>query len=333
MSCHYRYGIQPWPTEETCPFEGHSRTALILQCQVVSNRNTTFTITWHYSELEPTNTGLRAITSPQTVINNSSTTVINTTETMAQNALLSQLTLKGFDHKSAGYYWCSVNSSSEVDTQNPSIVLHIVHNTRCKENSNKRHCHGNVHLYSSEFPSVRCADNEIDINILEAQNCSNNMTTLKDDKLKEVTLEPRPTALGPDNLPTQTSEQESTSQHTPKEATTLTSAPTFRLSTGEIIGASMGGLSLILIIMIGLLLLCMVRMKHGHRASENTDNQISPFDDIRMNSSIAELAQEKVDDANRASKLYCESNMAYECPHALRMLTTQSNESVYEFIH
>ena len=149
MSCQYQYDIQPGPTSETCPFEGHSETALILQCRISSERDTNFSIVWHHSKSIPDRGNIFG-----SIIANSSTTVINTTmATSLQNtqpSLTSQLTLKGFDEKGTGHYWCSVvNSSSNIHMQNPSVILHTVHNIQCKANNEQpcNVCNGDISLY------------------------------------------------------------------------------------------------------------------------------------------------------------------------------------------
>ena len=328
MSCNYQYDIQPGPTTEICPLEGHSERALILKCQVSSNRSSNFSITWHHSRLVPES---NSIADPETIINNSSTTVINNIMVSIQNSsLVSQLTLHGFDDKGAGYYWCSVNLSRDAQTNNPSMILHIVHNMHCKAN-NEQHCSGDVSLYTNS--SSRCADQETSIETLEAQSCPST-TTQTEQKLTDIS-NPDP------DLPIQTSSQRGTApatitlhitntQPTPQEDT-FNLAPKFHLNMGVIIGASMGGLVLILSIVIGLLLMCVVRMKRKHQTRQHRlDDSTSPFDNIRMYSSIAKLTQEKVDNADRVSKIYCESNTAYECsPHTL---ASSQTENIYEFI-
>lgn len=329
MSCQYQYDIQPGPTSEICPLEGHSETALILQCRVLSDRDTYFSIVWHHNKSIPERSN---IFNQETIITNSSTTIINTTmATSPQNtqpSLMSQLTLKGFDEKGTGYYWCMVNSSSNVQIQNPSVILHIVHNIHCKAN-NEQPCNGDISLYMTS--SSRCADQTTSIKILEAQSCSNPTTQMNE--------KPFSTSFTPNQNPMHTSSQRSiapitttirttnTQPSTPRE----TSAPKFQLSMGVIIGASMGGLVLILFIVIGLLLVCVVKIKRKHQTREyRLDAPTSPFDDIRMYSSIAKLTQEKVDDPNRMSKLYCESNTAYECSPTV---ASSQTENVYEYIN
>ena len=335
MSCLYQYDIQPGPTDEICALEGHSEIAIILKCGVVSEHD--FSLNWHHSKSIPESGNVFNHT---TFITNSSTTVINTTTAAsvqsAHYSQMSQLTLHGFDDKGDGYYWCSVaNSGSNVQVQNPSVILHIVHNVHCKAN-NEQSCNGDISLYTQSLS--RCADQATSIDIVQAQNCSNTITETdkdKNDKPFTFTYDPNP------NLKKPTFSQQSSFPITTTLYTTNTlqekvqlSAPKFQLSMGVIIGASMGGLVLILFIVIGLLLVCVVKMKRKYRTRVNSslDTPTSPFDDIRMYSSIAKLTntKEKADDPHRISKLYCESNAAYECPHSG---TSPKTENIYEHIN
>ena len=336
MGCHYKYDVQPGPTSETCPLEGHSETALVLRCQVSSESDTNFSIIWHHSKSKPDSNSITAL------ISNTTTTVINTTVSPqdTRTSVISQLTLHGFDDKSDGYYWCSVDSNSDVQTHNPSVILHIVHNFHCKaiQEQYDNDCIGNISLYTASSSS-RCADYaEISINVLEAQNCLS-MITPVEEKPRDTSLAANPTtdpviqttaAAGQPNVaPITTSLHKTTTRPTPQETTSV--ARTSQSSMGVIIGASMGGLTLVLFIIIVLLVMCVVRMmKHKHRTREHRDDPTSPFDDIRMYSSIAKLTQDKVDDANRVSKLYCESNVSYECPHTV---VPQPTENIYEYIN
>ena len=338
MSCHYQYDIQPGPTSEMCPLEGHSETALILKCQVRSENGTDFSINWHHSKSIPNSSN---IFDHNTNITNSSTTVITTTMVTSlvntqPTRRMSQLTLHGFDEKGTGYYWCSVaTSSSRAQANNPSVLLHIVHNVHCKAN-NERPCNGNIRLYTPS--SSRCADQAISVETLEAQNCANPTTEVDEKQTIDTSFTSNPnqdlhteTPSQQSNFPTTTTLHIITkTQPTPQEKLS-SSAPKFQLSNGVTISASMGGLVLILFIVIGLLLVCVVKMKSKHRTREHRlDAPTSPFDDIRMYSSVAKLTQDKVDDPNRISKLYCESNTAYECPHTG---ASPQTENIYDFIN
>lgn len=320
MNCQYWYDIQPAPTSEICPLEGHSETALILKCRVSTENSTDLSIIWHHRRSTPDS---RNIFDNETVITNSSSTVINTTNTTkaTKASLTSQLTLHDFHDKATGYYWCSVqvNSSSNVQQQNPSVILHIMHSLdiHCKANRDQT-CDDDISLYNNTLPpSLRCADHEASVEILEAQRCPN------------PTIDTSFTSKPPD-LP---SSQKSNSPITipPKtQPITQERASPSQLSMGVIIGAAMGGLVLILFIVIGLVLVCVVKKRRKHRTREHAIDAISPFDDICMYSSVAKLRQEKVDDPNRISKLYCDPNAAYECPQTG---ASSQTENIYEFIH
>ena len=329
MNCQYRYDIQPAPTSEICPLEGHPETALILKCRVSTENSTDLSIIWHHGRSTPDSSN---IFDNKTIITNSFSTVINTTNTAKamQTSLTSQLTLHGFDDKATGYYWCSVqvNSSSNVWQQNPSVILHIMHSfdVHCKANHDQT-CDGDISLYNNTLPpSLRCADHEASVDILEAQRCPH-LTT--DSKVDENPTDTSFTSK-PQDLPFS---QKSTSPTTISPNTqpiTQERASPSQLSMGVIIGAAMGGLVLILFIVIGLALICVMKKRRKHRTREHAIDAISPFDDIRMYSSIAKLTQEKVDDPNRISKLYCDPNAAYECPQTG---ASSQTENIYEFIH
>ena len=325
MSCQYRYDIQPGSTDEICPFEGHSEMAIILKCRVVSEHDFSG-INWHHSKSIPNRSN---VFNNETIIANSSTTDITASVQSMHHNQTSQLTLHGFDEKGAGYYWCS-----KVQAQNPSVILHIVHNLHCKAN-NEQSCNGNISLYTPS--SSRCADQDPSIDIVQAQNCSNTITKMNEKQKNDTPITSNPKPI----FPIRISSQQSDFPITTTLYTTNTlqekvspSAPKFQLSMGVIIGASMGGLVLVLFVIIGLLLMCVVKMKrkYGTRVNSSPDTPTSPFDDIRMYSSIAKLTntQEKADDPHRISKLYCESNAAYECPHSG---TSPKTENIYEHIN
>ena len=89
--------------------------------------NADFTIQWHYSPSLPAENNT---TTTDTDIDNYDQQY-NGALRIQQELLngsgihkISLLTLTGYDDKTAGYYWCSVNSSSNR-TPNPSQVLHI----------------------------------------------------------------------------------------------------------------------------------------------------------------------------------------------------------------
>ena len=129
MQCSYEYKRQPGSgrTNESCSSLGGSQTPLKLGCQVSGIAN--FTIQWHYSPSPPTE---NSTTTTATNICNYDQLDIHIVQgplSMPGNMRfdeVSWLTISGFDiDKVAGYYWCSVNSSSNFMTPNPSQVLHI----------------------------------------------------------------------------------------------------------------------------------------------------------------------------------------------------------------
>ena len=329
MNCQYQYDIQPAPTSEICPLEGHSGTSLILKCRVLSENGTDFSIIWHHRKSISNSSN---IFDHETInVTNSSFTIINATNTTkaTQVSLMPQLTLHGFDDKATGYYWCSVqvSSSSNIQIQNPSVILHIVHDIHCKTN-NELPCKGDISLYSntSSSNSLRCADHATIVETLEAQRCPNPTTVSNKNPIDTSNPLDLPSSQK-SNFPTTTSLHVTNTQPITQER-----ALPSQLSMGVIIGAAMGGLVLILFIVFGLVLVCVVKKRRKHRAREHAieSDATSPFDDIRMYSSIAKLTQEKVDDPNRISKLYCESNTAYECPQTG---ISPQTENIYEFIH
>ena len=326
MSCDYIYDIQPAQTALSC----NTLTSVILQCQVSSTRSN-FSISWHHSTSEPEYSNIPATK----YIHNSTSTVISMERNYFDNtsSLVSELTINEFSEKHNGYYWCSVNSSigTNTTTPNPSIVLHILHQIDCAVESSE--CGREVHFYSSSSTPGRCADQDVSIDIVEAQNC-----TIEDLSGLATTI---PTLSIADSTNTHTSDspnadgsniQNETSTETPINIL-MTKAPSLPLTLGIIIGASMGGLILVLFITIGLLLACMMRMKvhlrHQGRVEHKDDPTSSQSaDDIHTYSSIP--LSEKRDDSNRISKMALELNASYEClcPQAV---TSQAN-NVYDYI-
>jgi hypothetical protein len=107
------------------------------------------------------------------------------------------------------------------------------------------------------------------------------------------------------------------------------------LTLGIIAGASMGALILILFIIIGLLLICMIRIKaNKHRKGINQveSTTITPFDDIQMYSPVPVTDKCETDEASRVSKMFLESNISYDCPQNI-ISTPQTNENIYACIH
>lgn len=322
LSCDYQYDIQPAQTALSCS----KLTAFVLKCQVLSNRSD-FSITWHYSNSEPDISSIHTATN----IRNSRSTFINTMWNFSHDdsnvSLTSELRMYVSDEKDTidGYYWCSVNSSNDIDDTmppNPSIVLHILHRIDCTTKAEST-CEYSVNFYSpsSEMPS-RCADRNISVDIVEAQNCTTGERIEPTTKQNtEFDIDPQIT----DDLDM----QNVSSIPTPTVMTkTFITLP---LTLGIIIGASTGGVILVLFIVIGLLLICMARMKGSKR--QKVGNQVestTPVDDIIMQSSAP---ANEIEDASsrRVSKMFLESNISYDCPQDI-IGTQQTNENVYASI-
>ena len=131
--------------------------------------NADFTIQWHYSPSLPAENNT---TTTDTDIDNYDQQ-FNGALRIQQELLngsgiqkISLLTLTGYDDKTAGYYWCSVNSSSNR-TPNPSQVLHI--SPQCFADSSAMVPHNCSMLDLYEVPrNSRCADFSESIDIVSA---------------------------------------------------------------------------------------------------------------------------------------------------------------------
>ena len=320
MSCDYRYDIQPAQRVLSCS----QLTAFALQCKVVSNENDDFSITWHYSNSEPDSSNIHVVPD----IHNSRSLLISILEndlrSNANISLTSELRVNEINEKVTidGYYWCSVNSNNNM-TSNPSVVLHIWNRIDCTTKV-ESWCGDTVNFYSisQEWPP-RCADQNVSVDIVEAQNCTIGDRIEPDTKqITGLDLDPEIT----DGIDVQNVSITST-------PTSMTKTLTLPLTLGITIGASMGGLILILFITIGLLLTCMVRMKANmHQKGVTQLNSTTPFDDIHMHSSALVTDKSETDEeASRAAKMSLELNISYECPQDI-ITTPQANENVYACI-
>ena len=325
MSCEYRYDTQPAQSVLSC----NALTTVVLQCQVTSDRND-FSISWHYSTFEPDSSNIHD--TAKYVHGFSAFGIISTEQNASLNStsLTSELTLHEFSENENGFYWCSVESNGTT-LPNPSVVLHVLHHSSCasatKGESNE--CNGQVHFYSSSSTTIQCADHNTSLSIVEAQNCTN-----QDEKQSEFAT----TMSIPLTTDSESDTQTSYSQNIDGSGTQYTEAPTMTdLSAlpqlfGIIIGASMGGLVLILTIIIGLLLVCLVRMRANRQEREQRDDSSSPhhYDDIRAHTSIPLTDKDKMG-TTRISKMPLELNVSYECicPQAN---TSQANDNVYDCI-
>ena len=244
-------------------------------------------------------------------------------------SLTSELRINSIDEKNTidGYYWCSVNSSDDTDTMtpNPSMVLHILHRIDCTTKTESR-CEAAVNFFSAHPDSVpRCADHNVSVDIVEAQNCTTGTRI-------EPTTEQK---LGSDIDPQITDGLDVQNVSSTLTSTSMTKTFTLPLTLGIIAGASMGGLILVLFILIGLLLVCVVRMKaNKHRQGINQVDSSTPFDGIQMPTSALATDKNETDDASRVSKMFLESNISYECPQDIISTSQiQTNENVYACIH
>ena len=320
MSCEYRYDTQPAQSALSC----NALATVVLQCQVTSHRND-FSISWHYSTFEPNSSNIHV---HGLTANDNISIEQNNITTLTSTSVTSELTLCEF---SKGFYWCSVESNGTT-LPNPSVVLHVLHHSSCasatKGESNE--CNRQVHFYSSST-TIQCADQNTNLSIVEAQNCTNG-----DEKQSEFAT----TMSIPLTTNSESNTQTSYSQNINGSDTQYTGAPTMTdLSTlpqlfGIVIGASMGGLVLILTVIIGLLLVCLVRMraKRQGREQRDLDDSSSPhhYDDIRAHTSIPLTDKDKMG-TTRISKIPLELNVSYECicPQAN---TSQASDNVYDCI-
>ena len=274
---------------------------------------------------------------------------------------MSQLRLSGFDDKGNSYIWCSVDPSNDTQTMtsNPSVVLHILHQFEA-ECSVGQGCTEQINLYGS-YSTARCADHEVSVNVIEAQDCTATVTPAEETSNSDS---PTPTmalqttaqqttalpatgqltlalpamaqqttalpAMAQQTLALHTTAPQTTSQH----ATTITvtsAAPSLPLGMETVIGISMGGVILILCFIIGLLATCMMNFKMKLKNQTREHRIGSQLDEyVVMCSSERKLEKDKVDDTDRVSKMLCESNASYECPHTA---ISQPTENIYEYIH
>ena len=83
------------------------------------------------------------------------------------------LTMNKFDDMQNGYYWCSVKVKLDDDAlTNPSRAVHILHQSPgCSTDLENGMCN-RLNIYSSESPTLRCADQNVTLEIVEAQRCT-----------------------------------------------------------------------------------------------------------------------------------------------------------------
>lgn len=144
----------------------------MLKC-LVSGDSNHFTIKWYHSKSQP---NISDTANESNIITGStSNPIMNVTNNRSRT---SNLTINKFDDMQNGYYWCSVKLSKDSkDTlTNPSRVVHILHQSPgCSTETGM--CN-RLSIYS-ESPTLRCADQEISLEIVEAQDCTftEDMTT------------------------------------------------------------------------------------------------------------------------------------------------------------
>ena len=167
--CHYYYHTQPGSTDETCSLSNFQ--FIILQCQVSSDKQNYF-IDWHYSRSRPDPDIIKYTTKSNISIDDLSVEHEVKLEAVTEFNKTSVLTLSGFDVSGNGYYWCSVNSGSKVKESfdsvfNPSTVLHITEQNECFKNEQSCNTEGHVIRLHSPSSSVRCADRNVTLQIVE----------------------------------------------------------------------------------------------------------------------------------------------------------------------
>ena len=334
--CHYRYLIEPGSTNETCSLENFD--FLILECQVSSNLLGKFSIEWHHSYSRPDNT---TVNNANVSFNFHKSKLVTTKSNMT---VTSQLMLTEFRN---GYYWCSVNSSANILTSNPSTVSHIRNNTKCSEN--KQRCKG-IQLHSVSYTD-RCADHELELRIIEAQTCSEgpHLVTTEISKSSKA-IDPSASVVTSQSCSEEphliTTEIPKSSEAIDPSTSVVTPQSKFQQTTTTntsedlsptqnmwiVIGASLGGLSLVLILIICLLMTCGMRMRLKRHTSKHGTDQRTSFDDIRIHSSMAKGGTS--DDGNRSSKMFHETitNVSYECLQDM-LSQQQQSQNIYEYIN
>lgn len=324
MSCDYQYDIQPAQIALSCS----KLMAFALQCQVSSDESD-FSIIWHHSTSEPDSSNILSAVS---TIDDSRSDFITTVWIYSPNTTMSSLTSelrrREIHEKDNidGFYWCSVNSSNDTNTTtpNPSVVLHILNRIDCTTKVESV-CEGAVNFYSTMFSesTPRCADHNTSVDIVEAQNCTTG------DRIELITE-----YSNTGNFVPKSTDGSGAQNDTSTSTLTVTiKAPTLPLTLGIITGASMGGLILVLFIVIGLLLICMMKMKtNKNQKGRNQVDSTTPFDNIQMYSSAPTTSKNETDESSRVSRMFLESNISYECPQDI-VTTSQINENVYACIH
>lgn len=255
---------------------------------------------------------------------------------MDNTVVLSTLTLTGFNVTGNGFYWCSVSSNdSNILTPNPSRVVRIRHQNECHSNGNQENCDTEViALYepSNKSCGIRCADQDINVNIIEAQICPQTSTT---GIITCLSTSQYVAAINSESdIPTKTviSVPESTISSTVNW--TFSSKPTMTISNSNPaniwipIGASISCAILAFYFTAGVIIICVIN--HRKQGQYMLSGVTSPFDDIHMDTFTSDsMLQEKDSNKNRVSNILFETNVSYECT---RTAISHSNDNIYETI-
>ena len=168
--CSYEYKLQPAATIQDCSLEGYTEN-LQLKCQVSGPTEDKFTIQWHYSMLLPMEFD------DSNFISVNDLKFITIVEQVLSSSIISVLTITVSDHGNEynlidGYYWCSVNSTSDVIvTDNPSQVVNI--SSECfmaHDPTTPSKCSTTINLHGTPNTS-RCADSDFTgIDVVDAWN-------------------------------------------------------------------------------------------------------------------------------------------------------------------
>lgn len=321
QSCDFYYNVQPGPTTETCNFT--TAEYFVLKCQVSSNLSHNFHIDWHYSSSLPDiNSTINSSISQlhlEYEIKSESFRPIN-------NTVISTLTTTVFNATANGFYWCSVNLTkpNNVQTSNPSTILRIWHQNEC---NNNQECNDILDLYeqSTSAHAIRCADQDIDICVTEAQTCS--QVSMSGISTSAINSESSTTAISAPNITTPSIV--SLSLSSTSTTTRSSSNPAPKNNVWIAIGALTGCVILIFYCIVGVIIMCMMyRRRQGEYKLNDLHVIMSPFDNIHMDISTS-MPQEKESNKNRVSDIFFEANVSYECTHTA---ISQTNENIYAAI-
>ena len=259
--CSYEYKKQPGGITDKCSLKGYSGDLKLL-CQV-SGPEELFTIQWYYSMYLPgeNNSSLGNQLSQGNV----------TTQVISQNVtgqtVVSLLTLDvSANDEISGYYWCSVNSSSN-STLNPSQVVKI--STDCfsgDDHTNKMKCMGSVNLNAIDG-QPRCADRNVSIDVVDAwdqESCPTGTTENKTYDLPTTTVGYESDVLTSTDKVTSVitdGEMTTTSPVTTSDSSTRALPPPLGSQT-QLVWISVGIVFALLIVIIAVLVAVIVCLNH-----------------------------------------------------------------------